>query len=437
MALSCAAFYFTFGYGLERSDFPRLILLYSALCFLSYKLIQLLKHDLRILIVLAVIFRLMFLFSLPNLSQDYFRFIWDGRLIAEGLNPYRYIPNELIEFNTFSIAQSKELIAGMGSLSAGHYSNYPPLNQLIFAIAGWISSSSILGSVMIFRVFISVADIGTLIFGKKLLRLMGMPEHRIFWYILNPFIIIEMTGNLHFESVMVFFLVLSLYLLHKGKWFLSAIILGLSISIKLLPLMFLPLLFRYFNGDNANLNFRKLLLYYILCITTVLVTFLPFYSIEVFSNFMASLGLWFGKFEFNASIYYIVRWIGFQVKGYNIIETAGKVLPIFTVIIILGLTFFRKYMSTKQLITNMLFAVTAYLLLSTTVHPWYLAIPLVLSVFTEFKYVLIWAAVIMLSYFTYSNPEYQENFWLIALEYLVVIYFLTVELFNKEKSPLN
>ncbi len=437
MALSCAAFYFTFGYGLERSDFPRLILLYSALCFLSYKLIQLLKHDLRILIVLAVIFRLMFLFSLPNLSQDYFRFIWDGRLIAEGLNPYRYIPNELIEFNTFSIAQSKELIAGMGSLSAGHYSNYPPLNQLIFAIAGWISSSSILGSVIIFRLFIIVADIGTLIFGKKLLRLMGMPEHRIFWYILNPFIIIEMTGNLHFESVMVFFLVLSLYLLHKGKWFLSAIILGLSISIKLLPLMFLPLLFRYFNGDNANLNFRKLLLYYILCITTVLVTFLPFYSIEVFSNFMASLGLWFGKFEFNASIYYIVRWIGFQVKGYNIIETAGKVLPIFTVIIILGLTFFRKYMSTKQLITNMLFAVTAYLLLSTTVHPWYLAIPLVLSVFTEFKYVLIWAAVIMLSYFTYSNPEYQENFWLIALEYLVVIYFLTVELFNKEKSPLN
>ena len=194
MALSCVAFYFTFGYSLERSDFIRLIGLYAGLCFLSYKLVQILKTDFRLLIGLAVIFRLVFLFALPNLSQDYFRFIWDGRLIAEGWNPYQYIPNELIQLQTFSIAQSQELIRGMGSLSAGHFSNYPPLNQLIFAISGWISSSSILGSVIVFRLVIILADIGTFIFGRKLLKAMGMDEHRIFWYILNPFIIIEMTG---------------------------------------------------------------------------------------------------------------------------------------------------------------------------------------------------------------------------------------------------
>ena len=458
MALSCAAFYFTFGYDLERSDFPRMILLYAALCFLSFKLVNMLKADLGLLIGLAVIFRLVFLFSLPNLSQDYFRFIWDGRLIAEGWNPYQYIPNELIELKTFSIAQSKELIAGMGSLSAGHFSNYPPLNQLIFAISGWISSSSILGSVIILRLVIFLADIGTFIFGSKLLKSMGMDEHRIFLYILNPFIIIEMTGNLHFESVMVFFLVLSLYLLHKGKWFLSAIILGLSISIKLLPLMFLPLLFKYFYGASTALSrttlsvgnepneesshpkrsrridgIWKLMLYYVLCITTVLVSFIPFYSAEVFSNFMASVGLWFGKFEFNASIYYIVRWVGFQMKGYNIIETAGKILPFITILIILGLTFFRRFQNTMHLIINMLFAVTTYLLLSTTVHPWYLAIPLILSVFTEFKYVLIWTVVVMLSYYAYSNPEYQESYWLIALEYMVVFSLLANEIFRKKE----
>lgn len=437
MALSCAAFYFSFGYGLDRSDFPKLILLYAALCFLSFKLVNMLKTDLKILIGLAVLFRLVFLFSLPNLSQDYFRFIWDGRLVAEGWNPYLYIPNELIELQNFSIAQAKELINGMGSLSAGHFSNYPPLNQLIFAISGWISSSSILGSVIVFRLIIILADIGTFIFGRKLLKSMGMDEHRIFLYILNPFIIIEMTGNLHFESVMVFFLVLSLYLLHKGKWFLSAIILGLSISIKLLPLLLLPLLFKYFTNSKKLRGFGKLLSFYFVCLLTVVLTFLPFYSAEVFSNFMASVGLWFGKFEFNASIYYLVRWIGFEVKGYNIIETAGKVLPFITILIILGLTFFRNFRDTKQLVTNMLFAMTAYLLLSTTVHPWYLAIPLLLSVFTDFKYVLIWTGVIMLSYYAYSNPEYQESFWLIAIEYLVVLYFLIVEIFRKKQTAIG
>lgn len=436
LALSCLAFYFSFGYGLERSDFPRLILLYTALCFLSYKLVNMLKADLRLLIGFAVLFRLIFLFALPNLSQDYFRFIWDGRLVAEGWNPYQYIPDKLINLENFSIAQSKELVMGMGNLSAGHFSNYPPLNQLIFTIAGWISSSSILGSVIIFRIIIILADLGTLFFGRKLLKSLGLPEHQIFWYILNPFIIIEMTGNLHFESVMVFFLIWSLYLLHQRKWFWSAVIFGLSISVKLLPLLFLPLLFNYFSRSKEQLGLRKLIIYYLVCILTGIISFLPFYSAEVVSNFLGSIGLWFGKFEFNASIYYLVRWIGFQVKGYNIIETAGKVLPIISIIIILGLSFFRRFQNTKQLITNMLFAVTAYLLLSTTVHPWYLAIPLILSVFTEFKYVLIWSAVIMLSYYAYSNPEYQENMWLVTIEYIALIGFMIYE-FYKGKSQIS
>ncbi|MGA8854219.1 MAG: glycosyltransferase 87 family protein, partial [Christiangramia sp.] len=309
LALSCALFYFTFAYGLERTDFFKLITLYAALCFLSFKLIQQLKANLRLLVGLAIIFRLIFLFALPNLSQDYLRFIWDGRLIAEGWNPYRYIPSELIEIQNFSISQSRELINGMGSLSASHFSNYPPLNQLIFAISGWLSASSILGSVIIFRFSIILADIGTLVFGRKLLKSVGFPEHQIFWYLLNPFVILEMTGNLHFESVMVFFLILSLFLLHKGRWFWSALVLGLSISVKLLPLMFLPLLFRYFVRSSSDLNFGKLVSYYIICISTVIISFLPFYSAEVVSNFLSSIGLWFGKFEFNASIYYIIRWI--------------------------------------------------------------------------------------------------------------------------------
>ena len=223
---------------------------------------------------------------------------------------------------------------------------------------------------------------------------------------------------------------------------LNALVFGLSISVKLLPLLFLPLLFKYFvqgptalDKESGRLNFGKLIAFYVLVIATVIISFIPFYSSEVFQNFMASVGLWFGKFEFNASIYYLVRWIGFEIKGYNVIATAAKILPIISVLMILFLSFFRNNSDLQNMMRNMLFAVSFYLLLSTTVHPWYLAIPLILSIFTEFKYMLVWSGVIMLSYSAYSNPDYQENLWLIALEYLLVLGYFGYEL-QKPKISL-
>jgi len=435
IALSCVAFYWSFAYGLVREDFGRLVMLYAALCFLSYKLYKLLRHNFKFLVILAIIFRLIFLFALPELSQDYFRFIWDGQLISAGINPYQFIPAEISYDVNFP--NTEVLLQGMGSLSAGHYSNYPPVNQLLFSVSSFLANSSQLLNVMFLRSLIIVADLGTLFFGARLLSNLGLSRDRIFLYILNPFIIIEMTGNLHFESVMVFFLVWSLYLLQQKRWIASAIVLGLSISVKLLPLLFLPLFLGFFL-KNSKLSFLKLLGFYSLIILTLVISFVPFYSEEVMANFMASVGLWFGNFEFNASVYYLVRWIGFQVKGYNIIETAGKILPVVTFIVVLLLTFLRKNWTMQSLIKSMLFGISVYLLFSTTVHPWYLAIPLFLSVFTRFRFMLIWTLVVILSYSAYSNAQYDENFWLVALEYLVVIGYFLYELFlQKSSKPLD
>ena len=435
IALSCVAFYWSFAYGLVREDFGRLVMIYTALCFLSYKLYQLLRHNFKILVILAIIFRLIFLFSLPELSQDYYRFIWDGQLINAGMNPYQFIPTEIS--NDLDFPNTEVLLKGMGSLSAGHYSNYPPINQLLFAISSFLANSNQLLNVMFLRSLIILADLGTLFFGARLLSNLGLSRDRIFLYILNPFIIIEMTGNLHFESVMVFFLVWSLYLLQQKRWIASAIVLGLSISVKLLPLLFLPLFLGFFL-NSPKLSFMKLLGFYCLIILTLVFSFLPFYSEEVMANFMASIGLWFGKFEFNASVYYMVRWIGFQTKGYNVIETAGKILPTITFVAVIFLTFLRKNGAMQSLIKSMLFGVSVYLLLSTTVHPWYLAIPLFLSVFTRFRFVLLWSLLVILSYSAYSNAQYDENIWLVALEYMVVIGYFLYELFlQKSSKPLD
>ena len=433
--------YFIFAYFLERSDFLNLLLLYSGLFYAAWKIIQHTKFNFWIWAVIGITARVLFLPSIPNLSQDFYRFIWDGRLLILGINPYMFSPEQLAngllnatELTSLeAISNAKVLIQGMGSLNASHYSNYPPINQLCFALAALFAKTSILGSVIVLRIIIIGADLGILYFGKKLLEKLNLPAKNIFWYFLNPFIIIELTGNLHFEGVMLFFVIWSLYMLDKKRWVLAAILLGVSVSVKLLPLLFLPLFYKYLAPEGLfKKGFWKMKKFYWLTLATIVFTFAPFASKTFISNFSATIGLWFQSFEFNASIYYIIRWIGFQAVGWNIIATVGLILPMVVFICIVLLTVFRKYNTTQKLITGMLLAVSIYFLLATTVHPWYIATPVLLSVFTKYKFPLLWSFMICFSYAAYGANGFNENLLLIAIEYSVVISVALWEIFIKK-----
>ena len=444
MAFGILLMYWEFAYNLQRHDFIKLILLYAALFFLSFKLIQQLKVNFKTLVVIGIVLRLLFIIALPNLSQDYYRFLWDGRLIAERLNPYLYTPDQWVALGSLPIAQSEELLEGMGALSARHYSNYPPVNQLFFWLSGLLSGKSILGGVIVLRLFIIAADVGILLIGRKLLVLMNLPKHQIFWYFLNPFILIELTGNLHFEGVMLFFFLVALYLLHRERYLWSSIFIGLSISVKLVPLLLLPLFYQILISKTPSSTkidsrlshlirkpkafFLRLSIFYVIVLITFVLTFIPFSTPELINHFSSTIALWFEKFEFNASIYYIIRYIGFQTKGFNIIATAGQELPKYVIAFLLLLTFLRKNNSTLRLFSVLLFGISIYFLLSTTIHPWYIATPLLLSVFTKYKYAIVWSGVVMLSYSAYKIDSVNENLWLVAIEYVVLIGYFIYEL---------
>lgn len=438
LTLLSVIFYITFAYDLVRTDYTKLLLLYSALFFLFYKIVQITKWNFRFLVIAALLVRLVFLFAIPNLSQDFYRFIWDGRMILKGVNPYLWTPESFISVGKFPFSQAQELYNGMGILNASHYTNYPPIKQLIFAIAALFSGKSILGSAIVFRLFIIAADFGTLYLGKKLLERLNMPIHNIFWYILNPFIIIELTGSLHFEGIMIFFLVWSLYLLHSGKWKIAAIIFALSISVKLIPLLFLPLFYQWF---RKYFSITQLVQFYSIIGLCTILLFLPFYSSEFINHYSETVALWFGQFEFNASLYYVARAIGYAATGYNQIATIGKFIPIIVIIVLVGITFIRKNETMPRLISALLLAATFYYFTSTTIHPWYLATLVGLSVFTNYKFPLVWSFMIVLSYYAYSNTDYSENLWLVGLEYLVVYSVFIWEVFikksNSQKSLLN
>uniref|UniRef100_UPI00404A83B3 polyprenol phosphomannose-dependent alpha 1,6 mannosyltransferase MptB n=1 Tax=Flavobacterium sp. TaxID=239 RepID=UPI00404A83B3 len=415
------------AFFLERTQFVNLALSFTILFYCGYKLLQLEKDNFKFLVVVVFLFRLIFLLATPNLSQDFYRFIWDGRMILEGMNPYLHVPNDLMVQENFKLSQADELFLGMGNLSASHYSNYPPINQLIFFITSWFGNQSTLTSVVVMRIFIILSDLGILFFGSRLLSYLKLPKANIFLYLLNPLVILELTGNLHFEGVMSCFLMGSFYFLMKEKWIVAAVLLSLSIATKLLPLLLLPLFFSYF-------GWKKSFVFYALVIGLNALYFSPFLSEALFENYTKTIGLWFTNFEFNASIYFVVREIGFYFVGYNIIQTTGKIMPFVVFLFILYRTFFTKNATISDLILNALIVLSFYLFLSTTVHPWYVINLILLSVFTKYKFPIVWSLLIILSYFAYSQIDFKEDLFLIFVEYVLVFGFLAFEYFFYQKG---
>jgi hypothetical protein len=454
--------YFFFAYFIERTQFYIVSFVWFSLFGGCYLLLKNNHISFTTLVLIALLFRAIFFFSTPNLSQDFYRFIWDGRLLLNGLNPYLSLPETFIQQNIQPIAEAAILYDGMGELNGSHYTNYPPLNQLCFFIAALFASKSIFGSVLVLRSIIILADLGILYFGKKLLEHLNLPTKNIFWYLLNPFIIIEMTGNLHFEPVMLFFLVWALYKLQQQKWIFAAILIACSVSVKLIPLIFLPLFFQWFvrpkvttkegkqfknqtkkapslskRIPNLQISLKrmaKLFLFYVIILSISTLLFLPFYDAELMTKYSSSVSLWFHDFEFNASFYYLFREIGYLFRGYNEIAIIGKITPILTIVFLLYLSFFRQNKTSIQLITAMLFGLCFYYFTATTVHPWYLATPLILCVFTKYKFPLVWSLVIIFTYQAYVNTPWQENLWFVFLEYLTVFSFLTYEIIQQSKK---
>ena len=84
----------------------------------------------------------------------------------------------------------------------------------------------------------------------------------------------------------------------------------------------------------------------------------------------------------------------------------------------------------------MLFVLSFYYFTATTVHPWYIASLLILSVFTTYKFPLVWSFVGILSYLAYANVNNTENLWVIGLEYTIIYSALLWDIFINKKTMI-
>jgi hypothetical protein len=187
--------------------------------------------------------------------------------------------------------------------------------------------------------------------------------------------------------------------------------------------MFLPLLIR-------RLGWKKSFQYFSIVGITILILFAPLLNEVFINNFGNSLDLYFQKFEFNASIYYLLRWLLFQITGYNQIATIGPLLGLTILTGIIVYVLKEQQPSYKNLFLGCLFAFSLYVFLATTVHPWYTILPLTLCIFTNFRFPIVWTGFAFLTYINYSYPVYHENMWIVGLEYFAVYSVLIWELSN-------
>jgi hypothetical protein len=418
--------YIWLGYGTVRTNFGQLVALYAFLSGLYLLALFRKVFDVRFPIFLgaALTLRVSLMFMTPNLTDDYFRYIWDGLLFTHGYNPYLVLPSAFIHSSQTVPGITTALYEGLNS--PNYYTVYPPLCQFLFALSTKLAGGSILGNVVIIRLVVLLAELGTIILLYKLASKLAVSPNLIAIYAFNPLVIIELTGNIHLEAVMLFFLVLAVYLLVKERYLYAAVSFGLAVGAKLLPLIFLPLLIK-------RLGVKKSLIFYAIVAGTFIVLLVPFFNVNLMANFFSTIGLYFQKFEFNASIYYLLRWIGYQVAGYNMIAVLGIVLAAATLAAIIAIAVREKVVTWQSLFQSMLMCGTAYFLLATTVHPWYITSLVLLSVFTSYRYPIVWSVLIILSYAAYRTVPYSENLWLVAVEYIGVFGWMGYELVRKAR----
>ncbi|MBR9773882.1 MAG: carotene biosynthesis protein [Cytophagales bacterium] len=416
------------GYYFPRSAFvPQLFLF--ALGFLSYLLLvyqaKEKNYSFFSLVALAMGLRLLLIGAEPVLSDDFYRYFFDGQLVGKGLNPYAALPgdwftNGILEKNVYW----EILLDKMNS--PNYYSVYPPLHQLFFWMATWAGEDIFLNIISL-RSILLLFELINLWFIKEILFRLKLPAYKLAWYAFNPLVIIELTGNLHFEGMVLTGLLMTLYFYCQKDEKNTALGWSMAVGIKLSPLLTAPI---WINAWKK----RSFVKFSLMTIILLLLFFAPLLTSGHIENFYTSFRLYQSSFEFNASLYYLLRWFSWFFIDYNPIGTLGPSLNILATLSLLVIGVTNKEINAGGLANKMVWMYLVFLLLQTTVHPWYLIPALGLSLFTSNYIFVAWSGLVFLSYHAYADASYHENYLILALEYLLLLSYLIYHIFLKRRE---
>ncbi|MBD3402854.1 DUF2029 domain-containing protein [candidate division GN15 bacterium] len=275
------------------------------------------------------------------ISDDVYRYIWDGRVNAAGINPFLYAPDD------------PELSPLREDTIYPHINHrwlptiYPPMAQNIFLITYLIGGPT----TFTFKIVSALFELLTAAALMVLLARWGVRRSAILLYLFSPLILIEFYLSAHLDILAMPFFIAALLALQRQRSILTGIFLGLAAMVKLYGFLFAPVLFFWLTGKD-RWRFAAALA------GAVAVCYAP-YLPGSGGNVLGSLGTYLDQWQFNGSIFYLFKYaLGFDSARY--------------IVAALFVAWLAWLILRRVDIRRKLFATFAgYLVLTPTFFPWY------------------------------------------------------------------
>jgi alpha-1,6-mannosyltransferase len=170
----------------------------------------------------------------PPASSDIYRYIWDGRVQAAGINPYRYLPAD----ETLQALRDDAIYSHINR--AGYAPTiYPPVAQLVFFAATRISETPV------FMKTVMIAFEGLAVWAiLQMLAARGLPSTRVLLYAWHPLPLWEFAGSGHVDAVAIAFLLLAFVAADRRSPILSGIALAAGVLVKYFPVVAGPAIYK-------------------------------------------------------------------------------------------------------------------------------------------------------------------------------------------------
>ncbi len=358
----------------------------------------LIKWSSGMIIFIALLLRILFIFRPPELSDDIYRYLWDGLQTIHGNNPYAYAPADHVRY---SDAPSESLL---GHINHPHLVTiYPPAAQVVFA-TGALLFKSVIG----IKLILAFVDLLTCLLIMKILTIMRLPAWRSVLYAWHPIPIIEIAGSGHIDGAGTFFLFVTVTLIlsassfNRGK-IISRIFAGMtygaSLLVKLFPIVFIACFLGVLKGSQKIQFFIGI----IVAVVLLAVPFMP-----ELNNMLGTLIIYIRNWEFSNFAFRTLRNLtsSGDIARFTLAFLFLIAASISTFLFLKKSDHHRK--DVKNYISNettmeffrSIYAITmAFLFLTPTLHPWYLLSLVCLFPFTNGPAGIILSWSVFLSYY--------------------------------------